>query len=80
MVINRCPYGSSAEFGMRDGMVECKECRFWLQYVDEDPKTGPELSNYGICCNPRSVYLFEITHKEGFCKHGELKKKEAPAD
>lgn len=59
---------------MRDGMVECKECQFWLQCVNEDAKRNPKLSDYGICSNSRSPYTFEYTHKEGFCKFGELKK------
>ena len=70
------PLAAGEEFGMREGMVECKECRFWVQYVDEDPKLGPRLSDFGLCSQSRSVNWFLRMHKDGCCGHGELKKKE----
>ena len=61
---------------MREGMVDCKECRFWIQYVEEDPNLGPKLSDFGLCGQARSVNWFLRMHKDGCCEHGEFKKKE----
>jgi len=70
------PLVAGEGFGMREGLVECKECKFWLQSVEEDPKLGPRLSDFGLCSQSRSVNWFLRMHKDGCCKHGELKKKE----
>ena len=61
---------------MREGMVECKECKFWLQLVEENPELGPCMSDFGLCCQYRSVNWLTHMHKDGCCMHGELKKKE----
>jgi hypothetical protein len=63
-------------FEMREGMVECRECRFWLQSVEEDPNLGPMLADFGLCCQSRSGNWFLRMHKDGCCGYGELKKKE----
>ena len=28
---------------MREGQVECKDCRFWVQYLEEDPNLEPSV-------------------------------------
>ncbi len=61
---------------MREGLVECKECRFWLQSVDEDQELGPRLADFGLCSQSLSKNWFLRMHKDGCCEHGELKKKE----
>ena len=63
---------------MQNGLIECKECRFWLQYVEEDPKLG-YASDYGLCFKSRSVNWFLPMHKDVRCRDGELKKKELRA-
>ena len=40
---------------MQEGSIECKVCRFWIQYVEEDPILGPGLSDgnmYPHCDQP----------------------------
>jgi hypothetical protein len=59
---------------MQEGLVECKECRFWIQYVEEDPKLEPMLSDYGLCLQFRSVNWGLRMYRGGSCEHGELKK------
>jgi len=61
---------------MREGLVECNECRFWIPYVEEDPILGPKLSDFGLCFQFRSVNWFLRTHKDACCGNGELKNKE----
>ena len=58
---------------MREGMVECKECRFWVQYLEEDPKLGLRMSDFGLCIQFRSENWFLRMHKNECCGHGELK-------
>jgi len=58
---------------MREGMVECKECRFWLRGVEEDPELGPKMSDFGLCSQNRSPNWFLHMHKDGYCRYGELK-------
>ena len=60
---------------MREDLVECKKCRFWVQFVEEDSKFGTRLSDFGLCTQSRSVNWFLRMHKDGGCKHGELKRK-----
>ncbi len=61
---------------MREGLIECKECRFWLQSVEEDLKLGPRMSDFGLCFRYRSVNWFRHMHKDTSCEAGELKNKE----
>jgi len=61
---------------MQEGSIECKDCRFWIQYVEEDPIIGPRLSDYGLCFQSRSVNWFLPMHKDVRCGHGEVKNKE----
>lgn len=61
---------------MREGLVECKECKFWLQSVEEDAKLGPKLSDFGLCSQYRSVHWFKHMHKDACCGAGELISKE----
>jgi len=61
---------------MHDGLIECKECRFWIQYVQEDPILGPKFSDYGLCFKSRSVNWFLPMRKDMRCGDGELKKHE----
>ena len=60
---------------MREGLVECKECKFWLQSVEEGPILELRLSDFGLCTQSRSVNWFLRMHKDGCCRHGELKNK-----
>jgi hypothetical protein len=59
---------------MQKGLIECKDCRFWIPYVDEDPILGSKLSDFGLCFQFRSVNWFLRMHKDVVCEHGELKK------
>ena len=61
---------------MREGLVECRECRFWIPYVEEDPIVGPRLAAFGLCCQSRSENWLLSMRKDGCCVHGEKKKKE----
>ena len=61
---------------MQEGMVECKECRFWLQGVEGDAKLGPRMSEFGLCYQYRSENWFSRMHKDARCESGELKNKE----
>ena len=60
---------------MREGWIECKECQFWAQYVEEDPKLGPRLPYFGICYQFRSATWLLRTHKDTRCKQGESTEK-----
>ena len=58
---------------MRVGLVECKECRFWVQYTEEELELKPGLVDIGLCHHCRSPnWLFRMHRGEG-CEHGELK-------
>jgi len=58
---------------MRNGFIECKECRFWVRFIEDDPMLGPRLSDVGLCLQVRSVNWFLRTHSDAGCEHGELK-------
>ncbi len=60
---------------MREGLVECKECRFWVQYVNEVHELEPRLLEIGLCLQVRSVHWLSRTHRDDYCEHGELKEK-----
>jgi len=58
---------------MRVGLVECKECRFWIQYTGEELELKPGLVDIGLCHQCRSPnFLFRMRRDEG-CACGELK-------
>lgn len=58
---------------MRVSLIECKTCRFWIQYTKEDLERKPELADIGLCHQFRSAkWLFRM-HRDKFCGHGELK-------
>jgi hypothetical protein len=58
---------------MRQGLVECKSCRFWIQYTEEEQEPKPGLADIGLCHQFRSVkWLFRM-HRDKFCGHGELR-------
>jgi len=61
---------------MQERTIECKDCRFWVQHVKDDPKMGPRLSDFGLCFHASSVNWFLTMHKNVSCAHGELKRKE----
>jgi hypothetical protein len=61
---------------MQEGLIQCKECQFWIPYVEEDPIVGSKLSDFGLCFQFRSVNWFSRMHKDVRCEHGKLKKKE----
>jgi hypothetical protein len=65
---------------MREGPVECKDCRFWLQKLEEDPKLESMMSDYGLCLQFRSVNWGMHMYRSGSCEYGELKKKGIRAD
>jgi len=58
---------------MREGLVECKECRFWIQGVEEDPKLGARLLDVGLCVQRKSINWLLNIHKYSSCRYGELK-------
>ncbi len=59
---------------MREGLVECKECRFWVQYTEEELELKPGLVDIGLCHQYRSVnWLFRM-HRDDCCGNGEFKK------
>jgi len=58
---------------MREGLVECKGCRFWVQYTEEELELKPGRVDFGLCHQLRSPnWLFRM-HRDGCCGHGELK-------
>ena len=61
---------------MREGLVECKECRFWIQYVEEKEELKPMLSDFGLCLQSGADKWGLRTHKDMICEHGEPKKQE----
>ncbi len=58
---------------MRDGLVECKECRFWIQYINGELEHSPRVLDIGLCLQIRSVNWLSRTHRDEYCEHGELK-------
>jgi hypothetical protein len=60
---------------MRDGMVECKACRFWLQYINGEQEDRPRLMDIGLCIQVRSVNWLSRTHRNDYCEHGEFEEK-----
>jgi hypothetical protein len=64
---------------MQEDSIACKDCRSWVQYVEDDPELGPRMSDFGLCFHARSANWFLRVHKDVRCTHGELKKKEIPA-
>jgi hypothetical protein len=61
---------------MRESLITCKECKFWIQFVEEDPKLGLGYSSFGICLGPGSDKWFLRMHKDLSCDRGEFKEKE----
>ncbi len=61
---------------MREPSIQCRECRFWLQSIEEDPERGSSLSDFGFCLQPGSMKWLIRTHKDRSCTHGELRTKE----
>jgi len=59
---------------MQEDLVECKECRFWVQFIEDDPILGPRLSDFGLCLQIHSVNWFLRTHRDAGCEHAEPKK------
>ena len=59
---------------MRDGMVECKECRFWVPYTEEELERAPGRVDLGLCHQCRSPYFLTRMHRDQYCGHGELRK------
>jgi len=58
---------------MREGWVECVECRFWIQPTEEELELKPGRVNSGLCYQTRSPNWLIRTHGQGGCVHGELK-------
>ena len=58
---------------MREGLVECKECRFWIRFTEDELELKPGLMDFGLCHQFRSPnWLFRM-QRDGSCEHGELK-------
>lgn len=58
---------------MREGLVECKDCRFWVQPTEEELKLKPGRVGSGLCYLVRSPNWLIRTQREDCCGHGELK-------
>jgi len=58
---------------MQKSSVVCKECRFWVQYVEDDPKLGTKMSDFGLCLQSRSVNWGLRMHQDTRCENGERK-------
>jgi hypothetical protein len=59
---------------MREELVQCKECRFWVRHVEKELKPKPRMSDFGLCFQKRSVNWLLRRHKDMTCVYGELKK------
>ncbi len=60
---------------MRVGLVECKNCRFWVRYNKEELEFKPGLLDIGLCYHFRSAsWLFRM-QSDGSCDHGELQRR-----
>lgn len=58
---------------MREGLVKCKECRFWVQYDEEYLKLKPGLVDIGLCHHCRSPNFLSRMNGDLSCGHVELK-------
>jgi len=61
---------------MRGKLLKCKECHFWLPYVERDLKLSPDISDIGVCIKPGADNWFKRKHKDDSCGQGELKKED----
>jgi hypothetical protein len=57
---------------MKHGMVECKECRFWVPYTEEELEMAPGLEDIGLCHQFRSSNWLMRMQKDQYCGHGQL--------
>ena len=58
---------------MKHGMVECKECRYWVPFDPEDLEQAPGRKDLGLCQQFRSSNWLMRMQKDQYCSHGELK-------
>jgi len=61
---------------MQEGSIECKDCRFWIRDIEDDPELGTRLSDFGLCFQFRSVNWFSRMYKDVRCEHGQIKRTE----
>lgn len=58
---------------MREGLVVCKECRFWVRYTEEELELKPGLIDFGLCHQFRSANWLLRMRRDDCCGHGEFK-------
>lgn len=59
---------------MREGVVWCNECWFWVPYTEEELERAPGRVDIGLCHQFRSPNWLRRMHSDEFCARGELKK------
>jgi hypothetical protein len=59
---------------MWEGVVECKECRFWVPYTGEERELPPGRVDIGLCHKFRAPNWLHRMHRDDFCAYGERKK------